>query len=234
MSPIVPDKVLGNLRSIAHEASVPLNDLFVRDMFVTVCHWNRNHQPSRMQDCVRIIMPQNLRTPEDRRAPPANFTSFGVLTRTSREIQDAEWLLKSVRAETAEIRSERLSRHYLAGLWLLRKSGLLRVAMRMPLCSSTLSLSNLSTPTRRFVGRFTATREGLQVGNLVLDRIVAVPYLRPYTHAVFVAIVNRQRLSICARFDPHYFSEADGQELLQAYVDQLIRSATSVQVGGGA
>jgi hypothetical protein len=229
----LPHEVLENLRSIAQEANVPLNDLLLRDMFVTVCHWNRDRQPSRRRDCVRIIMPQSLRTPEDRRAPPANITSFAALTRTSREIKDSEGLLNSIRTETAEVRSELLTRHYLAGLWLLRKSGLLAFALRLPLCSSTLVLSNLSTPTRRFVGRFAVAKEGLQVGNLVLDRIVAVPYVRPHTHAVFVAIVNRQRLSICARFDRHYLSEAEGQELLQAYVDRLIRSATLVQVGGG-
>ncbi len=81
LSQTCPEDVAVALRRAAADAGATLNDLLLRDLFLTVRSWQAaaGAEPGRKR--LRILMPQNLRTRDDRGLPAANVMSFAFLTR---------------------------------------------------------------------------------------------------------------------------------------------------------
>jgi hypothetical protein len=220
------------LRAVASAAGVTVNDLLLCDLFVTMRRWNAQHGQPGTRSRLRILMPQNLREPEDATTPAANIMSFAFLTRRSDCCDDVEALRKNVHAETEAIRRYRLSAYFLGSLAMALAAGVLDKFLASRLCFSSAVLSNFGVPTRRFVAEFPRTDEGIVVGNTVLCGLTGVPPTRPGTRAAFAVVTSTCDLSISVKCDPRHFGPVDAARLLDEYVNQVAATAAQGPVAG--
>ena len=72
-------ELTAKLRSAAARAGATVNDVLLCDLFVALRRWNAVHCQGKGRKWLRIVMPQNLRTPEDSATPVANIMSFAFL-----------------------------------------------------------------------------------------------------------------------------------------------------------
>ena len=225
-------ELTARLRRVASEAGVTVNDLLLCDLFATVRHWNVERGQRDGRSRLRILMPQNLREPEDTATPSANIMSFAFLTRRSDRCQDSRALIKSVHTETEAIRRGRLSAYFLGSLAIALSAGVLDKLLASRFCFSTVVLSNFGVPSRRFVARFPQTDEGLVVGNTVFLGLTGVPPTRPGTRAAFAVASGAHDLTISLKCDPRHFGPIDAAGLLGEYVNQVAATAKRGPAGG--
>lgn len=219
------DSVTRGLRRAASAQGVSVNDLLIRDLFVTLMRWNMEcgNDPGRRN--LRILMPQNLRNRGDRALPATNLVGFAFVTRRNQLCHRPQQLLQSIGEETTAVRQGQLSRYFLGGLAAIESVGFLPRLLRSSVCLSTAVLTNLGDPQRRFITRFPRVSGGLAIGNLVFERVEGVPPLRPGTRAAFCIFKDRRSLSMSVKCDPHSFSVANTRRLIGMYHEQLAVTA---------
>ena len=223
----LPEEQLPALRRKAEEAGASLNDLLLRDLFLTLRQWNQDHQFGSAKSRLQIMMPTGLRGAKDKDMPAANMISYAFLLRTAQACDQPEELLTGLAAETKAIIRYQYSLLFIGSISLLLKLPFaLRAMLRRKRCFGTAVLTNLGDPTRRFARRFPRKKGQIQVGGIVLEEITGVPPLRPLTGAVFSAFTYAGKLQISLRCDPHRFSPAATQSLLDLYVKHLQNSAS--------
>lgn len=214
------------LRDTADRLGVFLNDLLLRDMFLTLAEWNERQRGAGRRRPICIMMPTDLRSADDYLMPSANMTGYTFLTRRRRELKSPEALLESIREQTAAIKHERTGAAWADmayGASTVR--GLLPFLLKRNLCFATAVLSNIADPSRRFTATFARKARQVICGDTILEGITGVPPLRRNTRAVFSSSQYGNELTISLRCDPHYFRLEDAEELLQMYRRQLAESA---------
>lgn len=214
------------IREAAGTQGVTLNDLLLRDLFVTMRQWNAAHRRWQSWRPLRIMMPTDLRSGEDYEMPAANMTGYTFLSRKVRADDSLQQLLGSLRAETGLIKHERRGVKFMdmvsAGSAV---RGLLPLLLTPRMCLASAVFSNVADPSRRFTARLPRAHGRIVAGNLVLDDVTGVPPLRPKTRATFSIFQYDRRLTVCLRCDPRWFDERQTRELLELYARQLLRSA---------
>lgn len=213
------------LRAVATSAGATVNDVLMRDLFITLRRWNLEHEPRSRRRRLRVLMPQNLRAKEDRAMPAANAMSFAFVTRAPDWCDRPDALLASLQEETEAVRKGQLSLYFTGALASLQSAGLLGWLLRQRFCFATAILTNLGDPLRRFSTKFPRSDDGLLVGNVVFRGLGAVPPLRPQTRAAFCIINAANDLAISFKWDPESFSPLDAERLLGHYVAQLETTA---------
>ena len=158
------EQTTAGLRQAASAQGVSVNDLLIRDLFVTLMRWNTEcgNDPKRRN--LRILMPQNLRDRDDRTLPTTNLVGFAFVTRRNQLCHRPDELLQSIGEETTLVRQGQLSRYFLGGLGAIESAGLLPRLLRSSVCFATAVLTNLGDPQRRFITRFPRVSNGLAVG----------------------------------------------------------------------
>jgi hypothetical protein len=81
----------------ARRLGVAVNDLLIRDCFLTLKRWRM--RTGDQSGWIRVAVPVNLRTRADRRLPAANKASLVFLDRLARHMADPQRLLHSVHEE---------------------------------------------------------------------------------------------------------------------------------------
>jgi hypothetical protein len=206
------------LSRIAAMQSVMLNDLLLRDYFLTLEAWNRGTPEA--QRPIRILVPTNLRRREDYRMPAANVFSFSFLSRWSRDCKNRDELLESIRDEMVEVKRQKRGLYFEAGLRIFCVwPALLRWSLGRPWPFATAIFSNLgagldNVPLPVCNGRRVC-------GNLVFEGGSGAAPIRPDTRVSFAIHSYAGRMAVCCRCDPRTFSPQQRRELLDAYVDQL-------------
>jgi len=210
------------LRAVAKSLGVSLNDLLLRDLFLTLREWNRHHGKSSDRDWLRINMPTNLRGPDDRNCPVTNILGYAFITRRASECDAPGKLLSDIQRDTTAIKQSDLGGYFPAPLATVsRIKGAMSLFAASSRCFATAVLSNIGDPSRRFAAQLPRQHGKIVAGQMVLDRILGAPPLRPKTHAAFLIVTYAQKLTICVRSDPHFFSDQSSRELLDAYFAQL-------------
>jgi hypothetical protein len=213
------------LRQAARRQGVSLNDLLLRDLFLVVRNWNRQHTEKPRRGPLRINMPASLRSRDERTLPAANRMSFAFPARKTSACDSPDELLQSIREETRVTVRDRLTLYFIGILAAANSFGVLRRSLRGNRCFATAVLTNMGDPTRRFVAQL-PRRDGLVVaGDLTLTNNSGVPPIRHLTRAVFSLGDYGKRLTISLRCDPRSFSPADTRRLLEKYTRQLAKSA---------
>ena len=214
------------LRGAARAQGVTLNDLLLRDLFLTLDRWQGKRLSWFHPRRLRIIMPTELRGAEDYLMPAANMTAYTFLACAAGEVRRPKELLRTIRDKTAQIKHERSGTRFMDMIYgATRVRGLLPFLLRRKLCMASAILSNLADPSRRFTARLPRQAGRIVAGNLVLEELMGVPPLRPGTRATFSISQYDSRLTISLRCDPHLFCMEDTRSLLRLYVEQLNRSA---------
>ena len=214
------------LRSEACAQGVTLNDLLLRDLFLTLDRWQDNRLSWFHSRRLRIIMPTELRGAEDYLMPAANMAAYTFLACAAGEVRRPDELLRTIRDKTARIKHERSGTLFMDMIYgATQIRGLLPFLLRRKLCMASAILSNIADPSRRFTARLPRQAGRIVAGNLVLEEFMGVPPLRPGTGATFSISQYDSRLTISLRCDPHLFCMEDTRSMLGLYVAQLNRSA---------
>src|SRR5690606_37826219 len=148
---------------------VSVNDLIMRDLFLFLSDWNRQHAPLRESDWLRVTMPTSLRQGNEETMSAANRIGYAFLTRRRRDCRDPQALLEGIRWETERVLKGKLGLEFINGLRTsLRIPFALRLMATPPRCFSTVVLSNIGDVTRRFVGRFPREAGRVRFGDVTM------------------------------------------------------------------
>ncbi len=231
---VVPDLVtwrftktqFTNLLTKARTSDATLNDLLLRDVFLTVGAWNREHCPEPNRDLIRIMVPFNLRGPEHRNLPAVNIVGMANLDRRFHWpwYKNAQRLLRGIQLETWFLKSFRIVTCFPCILWVLGSlPGGLHRYLRPDRCLATCVVSNLGrifldTPLTQHDGKVVA-------GGLSVEAIDTAPPVRDGSGVAMTFCTYAGQLSVSMNYDPHRFRRATAERLLQHIVAQIAQSA---------
>jgi hypothetical protein len=210
---------VARLQHVASSRGVTLNDVLLRDAFLALRLWNGSHGGD-VRHPIRLNVPVNLRERGDEDMPATNRIGFAFVTDQPRNAPDPQTLLAAVREQTDRIKNWKLGLYFLGGLAIARGlPGAIPWSLRRQHSFATMVHSNLG---RIFARSALARPDGrLAAGNVVFDRLVAVPPVRRLTHAGFLILEYAGELTICLRGTGKLFDSAANRVLLDAYVRQL-------------
>ncbi len=206
----------------ARQRNVSVNDLLVRDLFLTIDDWNTNLDGRRR---IRIAVPQNLRQSHHEGMSAANVVGMVFLDRKPPELNCPDALLRGIAAETAIIKRHR------SGMSLLRVASLLgswnggikRITAqdRDETCRATAVFSNLGSPFGMDRSRALYDWQS----SVPLKQIELYPPVRPNTHVAFAACTLKGRLTLTLNYHPGAFSKEAAQLLFEVWLTRVRSSA---------
>ena len=213
-------------RAAATSLRVTVNDLLLRDMFLTVRQWNesRGRQPAR--DWLRITVPTNLRYRHESRLPAANVLGYALLSRRAGDCDESSAFLLGLASDMDVTRKWGLGSLFVQAIGIVdRIPGLCWFWTRASGCFSTVVFSNVGNPVRRFRARFPLEAGKARAGNLILERIYGAPPIRPGTRAALAVVSYADALTIALRYDTRWLTPEDAAGLLGMFRRQLERTA---------
>jgi hypothetical protein len=200
------------LRVAAGRQGVSLNDVLVAALMRAAAAWNA--AAGRHRSNLRITMPVSLRAVGSRE-PARNAIGYAFLDRRSADCGAMGPLAASIGAATQWVLDTGAAATFLTALdWLARRPRLLWLVTRLPICCATAVFSNVGDTSRRM--RTGAPKvDGCDApADLVIERFLGVPPLRPRTRAAVggTTYANALALScLCA-------ASADGRQSAAAFL----------------
>ncbi len=222
------ESVLRGLREHASSRGTSLNDLLVRDLFISLNDWNRKRDQSADNRWLRLNLPINLRTPAHESLSAANVISYAFLDRRPTDLAHPDALLSSISQDMRAVQKDKLSLYFLYGLGVATSMPrLFSAVVKIRRCMATAVMSYLGDPSRRFVGRLPRRGGKIVSGNLVIEQIIGCPPIRDRTCAAMSVGTYGGELALGMQCDPKHFSNEDSQELLETYASQLRATAAA-------
>ena len=212
------------LRAAAGTYGVMLNDLLLAEMFLTILEWNELIDKHPTRGWLRIMMPLDMRDKRDFAMPAGNLTSYTFITRRSQECADFHRLVRDIREETARIKHEGLGTRFIDAVMLAQGAPkVLDFLLSRNRCISSVILSNIGEPSRRFTARLPRQKGKVVCGNMILDSISGVPPMRTKSHATWAIFTYARKMTVSLRCDPFRFSMEHTESLLDIYMKRLSR-----------
>lgn len=175
------EEFTARLRTAAAARNATVNDLIVAAVMRAAIAWN--DRAGKHRGGVRVTMPVSTRAPRQRE-PATNEISYAFLDRPREAIRDRESLVGSLAAASRWILASGAVAGFLQAVGLLSKSRLLLWAVtRLPICLSTVIVSNLGDVSRRMRAGVPKVDGRDAPGGLVIRGFRGVPPLRPRTRA---------------------------------------------------
>jgi hypothetical protein len=216
-----------DLRSAARNQQVTVNDLLIRDWFLTLGALQHSRRTDEASFWLRTSVPISLRGLRDRRMPAANVVSMVFLDRRPSQLDDPAELLRSIRQEMNLIQRNRLEFTFVFSLGLGRRIlGRLNWLMPGEKCTASSVLTNLGG----LFGRLRVPRDAqrrLTFGQATLTSVDVLAPLRPGTRLALGVFRYAGRQSATLHYDLRSFTQPEAQELLEAYRRRVCRSASS-------
>lgn len=206
------------LLELCRQREVAVNDLALAILFRTCRQWNRAHGMDRPGDRIRLLMPMDLRTRSDLRAPAMNRLSFAFLGRTHRQCESWPELLRSVQAETKWIKDTRVHMDFLRGLAAVADRPVwLRAAIGQSerMCTSVLTYTG--DIARGLKSSFPEVDGRLRIGDTLLECIYVAPPARRGTNVTLGLCINWGRICISANWNRRAMSETQCVEFMRQY-----------------
>lgn len=169
------------LRAAAVARNATVNDLVVAAVMRAALAWN--DRAGARRGGVRVTMPVSTRAAR-RRLPATNGISYAFLDRSRDACRDRESLVQSLASASRWILASGVVGGFLETVRLLARSPrLLKAVTRLPICISTVIVSNVGDVSRRMRAGV-PTLDGRDApGGLVIRGFRGVPPLRPRTRA---------------------------------------------------
>ncbi|MEX0793786.1 MAG: wax ester/triacylglycerol synthase domain-containing protein [Pirellulaceae bacterium] len=218
----------GALRKLTSQRKVTLNDVFLRDLYLTLHAAIEADGTPVGRRHLRVLMPQSLRGRGDAAMPTTNDLGFAFIGSRGSLCERPAELLDNLKVITAAIRKDNLSRHFIGGLAAVESLGLLPRLLRGQSCFATAVLTNFGNAWRRFEAKLPLADGGLAAGNLVYDCLIGTPPIRPNTAAAFCVTTTMDEIVVCLKHDPFYYPRAESVALLDRYIRQIEKSAQSI------
>ena len=218
------------LRYAAGQLGVTLNDLLLAEMFHTMRDWNMQHGGT-SRGRLRIMMPSDMRSQRDFAMPAANMTSYNFITRHMRDCDDPTALVRGIRDETVRIKGDHRGKIFIDSIMIAKLvPGLIPFLLSGRRCLSTVTVSHMGDPTRRFLATFPRVGGKLVSGDVVLEDMVGVSPLRPQTRAAVSIVTLYRQLAINVRLDPHTMTLDDTRAFVDMYVERLASQLFAVSL----
>ena len=205
----------------ARRLGVTPNDLFARDLFLSLASWRSQRYPGRTRGWYRLSVPVSLRREEDERMPAANMVGMVLLDRREREMSSPAALLRGIHAEMQRVKRHDLAVAFLFSLQVLAAiPGMLARVTRPSRCAATALFTNLGDPLERTPLSSTSTGH-LSAGNAVLRSLYAPAPVRPYTSAALSIVRYAGQLFFALTYDPRAISPDDAESLWQEFFQRV-------------
>ena len=226
-----PENILDRLSYVAQLKRATLNDLLLRDVLLTIRHWNQESGKLNPRDWFRVTMPTSLRGLGDAPSPAANSLGYAFITHRAENCDDPDALLNAICERTKDIRQGQLGTRFVRTLSVIDRVPFgMQLSTRANKCFSTVVFSNIGDVTRHFTTRFPRVDGKLNVGNLVLEQLATAPPIRPETNASFFWMTYGGEPSVTVQVDPKCFSVAQTYALLDVFRSYVQRSAEEAEL----
>ncbi len=237
---VVPDLVtwrftrpqFASLLARARASRATLNDLLLRDVFLSIHAWNLDHDPRLRHELIRIMVPFNLRGPEHRNLPAVNVVGMANLDRRFRWpwYRNRWWLLRGIQLETTFLKRFRIVTCFPSIMWVLGGlPGGLHRFLGPGRCLATCVVSNLG---RIFVDSPLRQGDGkLVAGELIVDAVDTAPPVRCGSGVALTFYTYAGQLSVSLNYDLCRLRRPTAEQLLRHLVAQIERTA---DLPGGA
>ncbi len=203
-----------------------LNDVLLAWLFVALEQWRQQCGSLWPWGTYRVTVPANLRPAGERALPAANCISYAFLDRSTGQSTDGEKLLPGIAHATKAIVRYDLTRQFLAFLEnSCRFPRWFRFNVRRKTRMSTTVLSYVGDPSRRVTARVRREVGQMLAGEMVVDRFIGAPPVRPNTRLAMAVTTYRDQLGIGATFDRRELGRDAAQEFLNLYVKLLLEAA---------
>ena len=207
---------------VAEKHNVTVNDLLLRDIFLTMRRWNASLGASSGQGWLRATVPTSLRYRKALRMPAANMIGYAFLTHRAAECDEPSALLFSLAAEMKAVTQWGLGAFFVKSVeYTDRIPGFLWACSRMSRRFSTLVFSNLGDVSRRFRARFPLENGRVVAGNLILRNIYGAPPIRPGTRLAILVTTYDHQMTLVVRYDRQHFTGTSAADFLKLFGEQL-------------
>jgi hypothetical protein len=173
---------VGSSQPIGLESLSTFNDSAIARMMQVLAAWNQSHGAVPPNQRIRIMVPTDLRTLSDSRAPATNRIGFGFVVAALKDCHHFVGLLKSVRLQINAIRKYRLGLDFVEIFGLLASYP--RIAewlIRRKRCLATGILTNMGDSFGRFRKHFESKAGSFKVGDVHVESFAGFPPLRTKT-----------------------------------------------------
>lgn len=213
---------LVRLRNAIRSAQVSLNDWLLAGVFQGLDQWHRQQFGQELAGWVRLIVPINLRTAEDRRLPAANRASLVQLDRRPEWEPDPLGLARGISYELRLIRNWQLDRMFLL---LVRGMSIsdawLRSAVSRRRPRATSMLTNLGKPLLRL--GLPTERGKILTGGLRLEELDVVGPIRFGMPLSFAVAEYGGELRLTAHYDRRRLTAEQVECLLGELRERILR-----------
>lgn len=207
------------LRAAAAARNATINDFVVAAVMRAALVWN--DRAGKRRGGVRVTMPVSTRTPRQRE-PASNEISYAFLDRSRDACRDRDALVGSLAAASRWILASGAVAGFLEAVKLLSKSPLvLRAVTRLPICFSTVIVSNLGDVSRRMRAGVPKIDGRDAPGGLIIRGFRGVPPLRPRTRAAVGVLPYAGSTTICCLCSAGPNKQAAGREFLNLIRQEL-------------
>ena len=215
------------LRQHASQSGATINDIIVAASILAIHEWNTKQ--SKPKNRIRITMPVNLRPPRSRQ-PASNQIGYAFLDRHPNQLQEPHETIKSIAEASRWIQHSGAAGMFLIALgFFLKRTWLLRLITRLPLCFSTAVVSNIGNVQGRMRANVPKKDGRNTPGGLTITNMRGVPPVRPGT-ALSVGITNYcNQLTITTMTDSRQLSPDDRAELTMLIQSQIDRIAPQTE-----
>ena len=215
-----------SLRSFAKSSGSTLNDLLVRDLFLTIDAWNQASGSKRNRN-IRLLIPFSLRTKKHAQMPAANCVSMVYMAANAKLLDDPNAMLASVTRQRKFIRKWQIEHSWNQTAALASSSrllsGLVQRRAERPIASSVLT--NVG---QLFCESGLPKMDGkIHCGDLVLNSVVIVPPSEASAPVTFGCNLYADSLTVALNYHQRSFPKSDADRFLSAYVDRLTSSASA-------
>ena len=211
----------------AASRKVTVNDLLIRDLFCTIRSWHKSVGSSKLRRWLRITIPTSLRSRRDLKMPATNILGYAMLSRREGECDTSAPFLDGISCDVRAVRKWGLGALFLEAVRVVDLiPGGLYVASRLSRSFSTIVLSNLGDPTRRFRAVFPRDdHQRLVAGNLALESITMAPPVRPGTRIAIAITTYRGAINCGAQYDHSRMATDEAKKFLNLYIRRVARSS---------
>jgi NRPS condensation-like uncharacterized protein len=211
-----------SIRLAAQEKGQTTNECLIEHLFAAIYDWNCQNGRSEKRQRLAVMVPMDLRQPENETFSATNCVTYAMLRRPSRELTDRSKFSESLGHQMSVLKRQRHSSSIMNICASMRRfPRIAQFALNRTHCLASAVLSNTGDPTRSFYIDFPREGGKLRCGNLLLESVAGVPPMRTQTNVTVSVFTYCRVLQLSVRCNPNQFSDADTQAFLRLYVKHI-------------
>ncbi len=224
----IPAAMLNKVKQSARNVGSTLNDVLLRDLFMTLGAWNNLAQARPFGRRITIVVPVCMRAKTFQMMPASNFVGMHVLHVPNSLLPDSTKLLGHIHKVMKFVKSYEMGHTFVVFAMLAGSlpSGLMNF-FRLPFSRATAVLTNLGIPFQDSLLRTSDGRFG--ISGLTLTALETLPPIRDRTRIAISINSYDGDLRMTMRYDENFYDEAAAQKILDQYFDKIALTATTFQ-----